>query len=106
MDLQPKIPTCHLWLKMTTCETDLDYFRSEYDRGILRKLFRSVLPCAVQLDLTRVQLNVFLLIKDAVDDGLQHVMQIQHANSLTPKQYDILKTCHLHLCYRDYFLNM
>lgn len=42
----------------------------------------SVVPCSVQVDLTRVQLNVFLLIKDAVDDGLQHLVQIQHANGL------------------------
>lgn len=47
--------------------------------------FGSVLPCAVQVDLTWVQLNILLLIKDAVDDGLQHLVQIQHANSLTSK---------------------
>lgn len=42
----------------------------------------SVVPCAVEVDLTRVQLNVLPLIEDAVDDGLQHLVQIQHANSL------------------------
>lgn len=42
----------------------------------------SVVPCSVQVDLTRVQLNVFLLIEDAVDDGLQHLVQIQHADGL------------------------
>lgn len=47
----------------------------------------SVLPCAVQVDLTWVQLDVLLLFKDAVDDGLQHLVQIQHADSLTEKQY-------------------
>lgn len=39
-------------------------------------------PCSVEVDLTRVQLNVFLVIEDAVDDGLQHLVQIQHANGL------------------------
>lgn len=42
----------------------------------------SVVPCAVEVDLTRVQLNVLPLIEDAVDDGLQHLVQIQHADSL------------------------
>lgn len=41
---------------------------------------------AIQVDLTRVQLDILLLIKDAVDDGLQHLVQIWHANSLTAKQ--------------------
>lgn len=54
--------------------------------------FRSDLPCAVQVDLTWVKFNVLFLIKDAVDDGLQHLMQIQHANSLIAKQYHMLKT--------------
>lgn len=49
-----------------------------------------VLPCAVQVNFTRVQLNVLLLIKDAIDDGFQHVMQIQHANRLTAKQDHLL----------------
>lgn len=47
--------------------------------------FRSMLPHAVQVDLAWVQLNILLLVKDAVDDGLQHLMQIQHADSLTEK---------------------
>lgn len=50
-------------------------------------MFRSFLPRAVQVDLTWVQLNVLLLVKDAVDDGLQHLVQIQHANSLTAETY-------------------
>lgn len=71
-----------------------------------RIFFRSVLPCAVQVNLTWVQLNVFLLIKDAVDHGLQHLMQIQHTNSLRAKHYHMLKISHLHwICYRDSFLN-
>lgn len=41
---------------------------------------------AIQVDLTRVQLDILLFIKDAVDDGLQHLVQIWHANSLTAKQ--------------------
>lgn len=45
-----------------------------------------VLPGAVQVDLTRVQLNVLPLIKDAVDDGFQHLMQIQHPDSLTAEK--------------------
>lgn len=40
------------------------------------------LPGSVEVDLTRVQLNVLLLIEDAVDDGLQHFMQVQHAHCL------------------------
>lgn len=48
--------------------------------------FRPILPCAVQVDLTWIQFNIFLLIKDAIDDGLQHLMKIQHANSLAVKQ--------------------
>lgn len=32
--------------------------------------FRPVLPCAVQVDLAWIQLNILLLIKDAIDDGL------------------------------------
>ena len=54
------------------------------------------LPRAVQVDLTRVQLDVLLLIKDAINDGLQHLMQIQHANSLPAKPYHMLRTAHLH----------
>lgn len=38
---------------------------------------------AIQVDLTRIQLDILLLIKDAVDDGPQHLVQIWHADSLT-----------------------
>lgn len=41
---------------------------------------------AIQVDLARVQLDILLFIKDAVDDGLQHLVQIWHANSLPAKQ--------------------
>lgn len=42
---------------------------------------------AIQVDLTRVQLDILLFIEDAADDGLQHLVQIWHANSLTAKQH-------------------
>lgn len=63
-----------------------------------------LLPCSVQVDLTWVQFNILLLIKDAVDDGLQHLMQIQHANSLTAKQCHMFQTLHLHLCCGNSFI--
>lgn len=88
VNLQPIVLNFYLRLKTRACEADLDCFqvwmRSWYCE-INRLCFGSVLPCAVQVDLTWVQLNILLLIKDAVDDGLQHLMQIQHPNSLTSK---------------------
>lgn len=59
--------------------------------------FKSDLPCAIQVDLTWVKFNVLFLIKDAVDDGLQHLVQIHHANSLRAKQYHICQLYLIHL---------
>lgn len=70
---------------------------------------------AIQGDLTRVQLDVFLFIKDAVDDGFQHLVQIWHANSLTAKQHQqqqqqhtsisltsVLQAVRLHVSFTDH----
>lgn len=39
-----------------------------------RTCVRSVAPCAIQVDFTRVQFDVLLFVKDAIDDWLQNLM--------------------------------
>lgn len=57
------------------------------------------LPGSVQVNFTRVQLNVLLLLKDAVNDGLQDLMKVQHPHSLPVHNTSHLQSIHSRLFY-------